>query len=190
MSKTKIQSLHSTVLEEEDLSEYKDEFDTAFSEDDITNIAVSGPYGAGKSTIVNSWEETTIKKGRTRPWIHISLAGFHGEGKRNVEAELINQLVHKLANERAPKSRFVVTQDGSVVRDVGKSLFVAAFFVLSIMTAMTIDNINKLEEIPKKIVALYLAWLICFLIIIYQIIRRKLVTRTLKRLKFLNAEVE
>ena len=190
MGKTKIQSLHSTVLGEEDLSEYKDEFDTAFSENDITNIAVSGPYGAGKSTIVNSWEETTVKKGRTRPWIHISLAGFHGEGKRNVEAELINQLVHKLANEKAPKSRFVVTQDGSVVRDVGKSLFIASFFVLSVMTAMAIDNINNLEEIPKKIVALYLAWSICFLMIIYQVIRRKLVTRTLKRLKFLNAEVE
>lgn len=46
----KVQALHPTLLNEEELSLYLDEFSFAFSDAEVTNIAISGPYGAGKLT--------------------------------------------------------------------------------------------------------------------------------------------
>ena len=50
----KVQALHPTLLNEQELSQYLDEFSFALSDPQVTNIAISGPYGAGKSTVIDS----------------------------------------------------------------------------------------------------------------------------------------
>lgn len=56
-----------------DLSGYKEAIDYALNTDKIRNIAISGPYGSGKSSIVESYEKANPDK----KIIHISLARFN-----------------------------------------------------------------------------------------------------------------
>ena len=37
-----------------DISNYKQALDQAFAEPDLKNIAITGPYGAGKSSVLES----------------------------------------------------------------------------------------------------------------------------------------
>lgn len=40
----------------EKIAEYISALDWAFNNKNIRNIAIAGPYGAGKSSIINAWE--------------------------------------------------------------------------------------------------------------------------------------
>ena len=196
MSKRKIiQALHSTVLDPDDLCSYQDEFNLVFNDGKITNIALSGPYGAGKSTVVDSWERSASIEGNDFPWIHISLADFdrgseESSNGRNIDAELINQLVHKLGNRKAPKSRFSITRDNPLVVDILISLFISLCVVLTLAMGVMLQG-TPAPLIPSDYQwIIYLAWMICLVIVVLQFYRRRLFGRALKRLKFLNAEVE
>lgn len=66
---------------------YAQALDEAFHNERICNIALSGPYGAGKSTIMQTYES----EHKDRRCIHISLAKFQGanesRGKDAVEED-------------------------------------------------------------------------------------------------------
>ena len=57
-----------------DVSGYKEALDFVFSNDDIRNIAVSGAYSSGKSSVMESYREK-----RNKNFISISLAHFGDE---------------------------------------------------------------------------------------------------------------
>lgn len=61
-----------------DLQYYRDALDYVFSNDEIRNVALSGAYGSGKSSVIRSYENISEK----RTFIHISLAHFDEQGKR------------------------------------------------------------------------------------------------------------
>lgn len=61
-----------TPLDDHDIGIYKSAIDFAFEHSDIRNIAISGAYGAGKSSVLASYE----KAYPGRKFIHISLAHF------------------------------------------------------------------------------------------------------------------
>lgn len=52
-----------------DLQYYRDALDYVFSNDEIRNVALSGAYGSGKSSVIRSYENISEK----RTFIHISL---------------------------------------------------------------------------------------------------------------------
>ena len=54
-------------LEEEEIKSYKDSLDTALKDDRINNIAITAPYGIGKSTILESYFR--LRKKRYPPYI-------------------------------------------------------------------------------------------------------------------------
>ena len=54
MGELKFQKL--TPTQEADLSGYEDAFHYIFAEDDIRNIAISGAYSSGKSSVIESWK--------------------------------------------------------------------------------------------------------------------------------------
>lgn len=209
----KVQALHPTLLDDEKMSPYLDELSFALSDPEVTNIAISGPYGAGKSTVVDTWEHRELEKakgtkGKSRPWVHISLAEFAGEdgsevptegeegqdapqgAYRDIESELINQLIFKLRPGNAPKSRFGITEDSARLKDVGKALFVAIAVGLTVALLLGWGN----ESLPWmhgiSAAILSAAWLACVFIVAYQGVKTRSVTRILKRLKLFNAEVE
>ena len=92
-------------------SEYFKALDWAFNNEQIYNIAISGPYGSGKSSIINSY----IKKHPELKAVNISLANFLTLNKSDdinddIESELeigiLKQLFYKVNHNKIPQSRY------------------------------------------------------------------------------------
>jgi len=79
----------------------------ALSQKSVRNIAVTGSYGAGKSTVINSYLEE-YEKGH---FINVSLAGFDMPGNGNpaksqeVELSILQQILYKKNRDALPDSR-------------------------------------------------------------------------------------
>ncbi len=65
-----------TPNESIDLHNYKEAIDYVFSREDIRNIALSGSYGSGKSSVMRSYENIH----KEHKFIHISLSHFEEQG--------------------------------------------------------------------------------------------------------------
>lgn len=90
---------------------YNDAFDFVFNNNDILNIALTGPYSSGKSTIFLSYENSD--KGKDKTYLHISLADFTGRAKKEelleenkLEGRIINQLLYQIDSKNIPDSKF------------------------------------------------------------------------------------
>ena len=120
-----------TPYTEVDLKESKRAFDYVFQHDDVRNIAISGAYGSGKSSLIESYEKylqtTNTNRKPVRKFLHISLAHFRTENNhlsevlnkeansKNennelsiLEAKILNQLIHQISAEQIPQSNFAV----------------------------------------------------------------------------------
>lgn len=102
-----------------DLSHYQDALDFVFSSNEIRNIALTGSYGSGKSSVIRSYEN--IHKDN-RTFIHISLARFEEQGQtvsnpadqtktvNILEGKIINQLLHQIREKDIPRA-YIQLQD-------------------------------------------------------------------------------
>ena len=70
-----------TPNKEADISVYEEAIEFVFDNSDVTNIAISGAYGAGKSSVIESYE----KKHYDKNFLHISLAHFEPSEDNNSE---------------------------------------------------------------------------------------------------------
>ena len=70
-----------TPTQEVDLSGYEDAFQYIFAENDIRNIAISGAYSSGKSSVIESYE----KEHPDKKFLHLSLAHFQALDDEPVE---------------------------------------------------------------------------------------------------------
>lgn len=68
-----------TPIDDVDLTGYKEALDRAFNDDKIKNIAITGSYGSGKSSILN-----TYKKDSKLKFIHISFLHFKECDKNDI----------------------------------------------------------------------------------------------------------
>lgn len=128
------------------LENYQDAIDYALETDRIRNIALSGSYGSGKSSVINSYEQAHHDK----RFIHITLADFKEQNlsvassdknaaenlKTTVdllEGKILNQLIHQIDVKDIPQSRFRSKNTNSprLKRDVG---VFALFFLLLLYT--------------------------------------------------------
>ncbi|WP_148552133.1 hypothetical protein [Paraclostridium bifermentans] len=87
---------------------YFDEIEWAVENKEITNIALGGPYGAGKSSIIKSY----MDKRREHKYLNISLAYFSNEeGKdkpstSNIEENILKQMFYRVKHSKVPYSRY------------------------------------------------------------------------------------
>lgn len=92
----------------------------------ISNIALTGPYGSGKSSIIQSFLKTY-----RRPVLHISLATFITEADTSVEAvdrqeierSILQQMLYGADANKLPLSRFKRIQSPGVL-SIFKSLYI------------------------------------------------------------------
>ncbi|MFM5854643.1 ATP-binding protein [Aeromonas rivipollensis] len=92
----------------------------------VSNIALTGPYGSGKSSII----QTFLRKYR-RPALHISLASFVPEtdseggkvSRQEIERSILQQMLYGADANRLPLSRFKRIQSPSALA-IFKSLFI------------------------------------------------------------------
>lgn len=93
--------------------EYMAALEWALKQDDIHNIAVSGPYGSGKSSVINSF----LKKRKQIKTLRISLATLgqnsseHEDYDKNIfgndlEEEILKQIFYSVSTTDIPKSRY------------------------------------------------------------------------------------
>src|SRR5699024_5175909 len=101
-----------TPIDDMDLNVYEEAIDYAFDNSDIKNVAISGAYSAGKSSVLASYK----KKHSNLQFLHISLAHFQSldqedetEVKESVlEGKILNQLIHQIPSEKIPQTNFRV----------------------------------------------------------------------------------
>ena len=134
--------------------EYFKALDWALRNDKITNIALSGPYGSGKSSIIQSY----MKKHRWLKAINISLATFveleefDGEqnqakkpyvqeklidvGEKRIEEGVLKQLFYKVDHKRIPRSRYRKLYRVSKLKIFLITILALAFIALGIFYFM------------------------------------------------------
>lgn len=99
---------------------YAKALDWALGNDNILNIALTGPYGSGKSSILRTYK----KKRPNNTYLNVSLASFRKDGtdykdknnkeysKNNtldeieIEKSILQQLFYRVKSEKIPYSRF------------------------------------------------------------------------------------
>ncbi len=96
-----------TPTSDAQLGIYEEQLTFALSDPDVKNIALSGPYGAGKSSILATYKKQHPEK----KFLHISFAHFQDlaiSGKQlpdetRLEGKVINQLIHQMPAETIPQ---------------------------------------------------------------------------------------
>lgn len=139
-----------TPISDVELGVYKNAIDFVFANDDLKNIAISGQYSAGKSSLVESYKKShsNIK------FVHISLAHFRAteEAETNetgraisetaLEGKILNQLIHQINADDIPQTHFKVKKKVKTNSIVMNTIFT----VLFIITALHITLFNKWVE--------------------------------------------
>lgn len=112
--------------------QYCESIDWALKNKDIKNIALTGVYGSGKSTIL----KTYIDNHKEHKYLNISLASFEEGDMGNegyVEKGILKQMFYKEKHESIPNSRFKKIKNVKTSSILIKLLFITLTVVLGIL---------------------------------------------------------
>ena len=148
---------------------------------EVTNVAITGNYGAGKSSVVESFEfQCTDKK-----FLHISLGqydetisneknGLNNRQINTIEGKIINQLLHQINPNQIRKSIFKTLDAESQIEPFNISVYLGLVILLFLYLLNIsswnglIQNFCWLSWTMKPIISL-LVLVILFILIIYGI---------------------
>lgn len=144
-----------TPVNDIDISVYEEAIDYIFDNADITNVAISGSYSAGKSSVIDTYKE----KHKEHKFMHISLAHFespnedNGEIKESVlKGKILNQLIHQIPAEKIPQTNFRVKKDTGK----GRIFLMALVICLLIGSVAFLMLLNKISSfvgtLPENVV--------------------------------------
>ncbi|OOO69909.1 hypothetical protein BS638_00545 [Clostridium tepidum] len=199
-----------TPIVTEDISYYQDYLNYAYSEKDILNIALTGRYGAGKSSV---WRGYESKKNMNNSTIHISLTNFDdinisSENKQGanetdkksinrIEFQILNQILYQIESNKIPSAKYKVKQD------ISKYLlmeYIAMFtmFTIGIILVLFEEQIKFILMGKFKNLNTEMLWLISTVIFLaippIAIFRRYLMKQfkyfDIKRISFKNNQFE
>lgn len=113
-----------------DLNVYEEAIDYVFNNPDVRNVAISGAYSAGKSSVLASYK----KKHSNLHFLHISLAHFQSSDQEDepevkesiLEGKILNQLIHQIPSNKIPQTNFRVKRKispASVIKSTLESIF-------------------------------------------------------------------
>lgn len=141
-----------TPNDEVDISVYDEAMEFVFDNSDITNIAISGAYGAGKSSVIDSYK----KKHTDKKFMHISLAHFESSDIKDetdvidetmIEGKILNQLIHQIPVSKIPQTNFRVKKEISKLH-----IFkIAVLFYLMIGSLVFISFSGKIQSFVKSL---------------------------------------
>lgn len=137
-----------TPINDIELKVYEDAINYVFENQAIKNVAISGAYSAGKSSVLESYK----KKHSKLQFLHISLAHFQspdleeetgdadqkdheekGGIKESVlEGKILNQLIHQIPSDKIPQTNFRVKRKIKRL-DIAKSTVIILMLVLMIL---------------------------------------------------------
>lgn len=148
-----------TPIDNMDLDVYEEAIDYVFSNSDVKNVAISGAYSAGKSSVLASYKK---KHGELR-FLHISLAHFKSTDQKSnaevkestLEGKILNQLIHQIPSEKNTTDKFQSKENGKfkkhsdlnhLCRSISHQHYSSSFFQcvekLCELSASQFDQIN------------------------------------------------
>jgi hypothetical protein len=197
-----------TPIDNANIEIYDEALNFAFSNEDIKNIAISGAYSSGKSSILESYKK--IHSGHK--FLHISLANFEANTSNNstknseniLEGKIINQLIHQIDPDNIPQTNFKVKQNESSKRvGLASALFIVFFMLLfqTIYFANWKQYIDSLSLLPLKNLLLWSSdssyplfsggiCIVLFGYALYNIILAQKNKRIFRKLSFQGNEIE
>ena len=148
---------------------------------EVTNVAITGNYGAGKSSVVESFE----RKCTDKKFIHISLGqydetigseknGLNNRQINTIEGKIINQLLHQINPNQIRKSIFKTLDAESQIKPFNISIYLGLILLLPLYLLNVsswnglVNNFSWLSWTTKPIISL-LVLVILFVLIIYGI---------------------
>lgn len=197
-----------TLNDNVNIDVYEEALNFAFSSSDIRNIAISGAYGAGKSSVLASYK----KKHSEKSFIHISLAHFKDEQSSEsseeqaesvLEGKILNQLIHQLSPNDIPQTNFKIKQN----IDEKQIIKITVFTVFTLLCSLFIFKHNvwctfvdrftgcfgSLLSATKSPSALLFAGIILTIlcsIFTYNVIKMQKLKKFLKRITLQGNEIE
>ena len=146
---------------------------------EVTNVAITGNYGAGKSSIVESFERRCTDK----TFLYISLGqydetigseknGLNNRQINTIEGKIINQLLHQINPNQIRKSIFKTLDAESQIKPFNISIYLGLVILLSLYLLNIsswnglIHNFSWLSWTTKPIISL-LVLVILFVLIVY-----------------------
>lgn len=189
---------------------YENALNFAFSDNDIKNVAISGAYSAGKSSLL----ETYKLANPDRKFIHISLAHFEalaadtektpGCNDPILEGKILNQLIHQIPADKIPFTHFKVKQEKSKLNIAICTIIIVLFFILSsyilgfshwctftsTFSKTWLKNIFKFTAYSGTLLTFGIIHAAMAGIIIYHAIKAQITKKLFKKVKLNNYEIE
>lgn len=143
-----------TPIDNVKMDVYEDAINYAFDNPDIKNVAITGAYSAGKSSVLATYK----KKHKKLKFMHISLAHFESPNQKNkndvkeslLEGKILNQLIHQIPSNKIPQTNFRVKQKVNV-SSVILSTAELVLFIVSIAFFVHFNSWkNYLNTLPNN----------------------------------------
>ncbi|MEL7698353.1 MULTISPECIES: hypothetical protein [Pantoea] len=142
-------TLTAKIIDDASMQEYFTALRYAISRKDVKNIAITGPYGAGKSTVIYSY----LQKQYKGKFINVSLASFEmPESKtkeanyQQVELSILQQILYKENSDVLPDSRIdrILNRNSRHI----KRIFISVIkFLLPAGMAVSLILYKKISEL-------------------------------------------
>lgn len=199
-----------TPVTDSDISVYESAIDFVFEHDDVKNVAISGAYGAGKSSVLASYKA----KHPSIKFLHISLAHFQ-DNQNNInpdepikdsilEGKILNQLIHQIPANKIPQTNFRVKKSTGNKVIFGYTA-ATALFLLTLLHILFFDSwsafvgtipsgkIQQILSLSAASIALLISGIVCFAIFCFFSFRLLLAQKNksiFKKLSFQGNEIE
>lgn len=205
-NKYKFQKL--TPINNVDLKIYEEAINYIFNNVDIRNVAISGAYGAGKSSVLGSYK----KAHSNLRFVHISLSHFKLLDKEDeievkesiLEGKILNQLIHQIPPDKIPQTNFKVKRKiksrNLVWNTIGTMLFIVSVFHIiffkiwdNYVVSLPASLIKSVLECSNNKYSLILSGLlsiIIFSIFLYSLIKTQKNKNVLKKINLQGNEIE
>lgn len=154
MKEKKYQFERLTPIDNMDLGVYEEAIDYIFDNNDIKNVAISGAYSAGKSSVLASYK----KKHSDKKFLHISLAHFKSTDQENemevkesiLEGKILNQLIHQIPSEKIPQTNFRVKKKVDKESVIKLTTKIVIFIIMTIYFACFDIWENYVSTLPDN----------------------------------------
>ena len=199
------QKLTPITLSDDEMRGYNEALDFVFKEDDLLNIAISGPYASGKSSVFKTYEEKRLEKKKLKG-IHISLSYFSPNLKSKIknqnpddeltfndelmlERKIINQLIHQIEPKQIPSTDFKVKAESKSWINIFWASIISLFFCCFIYIDKTL--LNKWLEEPTQLTLILIGSIFTLITFVsYKIIDLQHRKNLIRRLKIFQNEID
>nr|WP_276904673.1 hypothetical protein [Frischella perrara] len=171
----------------------------------MLNIAISGPYASGKSSVFKTYEEKRLEKKKLKG-IHISLSYFSPNLKSKIknqnpddeltfndelmlERKIINQIIHQIEPKQIPSTDFKVKAESKSWINIFWASIISLFFCCFIYIDKTL--LNKWLEEPTQLTLILIGSLFTLItFVFYKIIDLQHRKNLIRKLKIFQNEID